>query len=61
MGEEIFSRINSHVIDVLEVARRRDETGLMMRGWTRGPWLSETTETEDRETERDRERESEGR
>lgn len=32
------------MIDVLEVARRGDQTGVMMRGLVRGTWLSKTTE-----------------
>lgn len=38
--EKFFSRINSHVIDVLKVDRRGDQAGVMMRGWMREAWLT---------------------
>lgn len=37
--KKFFSRIDSHVIDVLKVDRRGDQTGVMMRGWVREAWL----------------------
>lgn len=40
--EKLLSRIDSHVIDVLKVARRGDQTGVVMRGWIRETWLSKT-------------------
>lgn len=47
--EEFFSWINSHVVDVLKVARRGDQTGVMMRELIRGTLLSKTTERESNE------------
>lgn len=47
--EEFFSWINSHVVDVLKVARRGDQTGVMMRERIRGTLLSKTTERESNE------------
>lgn len=44
--EKLFSRIDSHVIDVLKVARRGDQTGVVMRGWIRETWLSKTKKGE---------------
>lgn len=44
--EKLFSRIDSHVIDVLKVARRGDQTGVVMRGWIRETWLSKTKKEE---------------
>lgn len=38
--EKLFSRIDSHMIDVLKVARRGDQTGVVMRGRIREAWLS---------------------
>lgn len=47
--EEFFSWINSHVVDVFKVARRGDQTGVMMRELIRGALLSKTTERESNE------------
>lgn len=44
--EKFFSRINSHVIDVLKVDRRGDQAGVMMRGWMREAWLTKWQEEE---------------
>lgn len=38
--EKLFSRTDSHVIDVLKVARRGDQTGVVMRGRIRETWLA---------------------
>lgn len=38
--EKFSSRTNSHVIDVLKVGRRGDQTGVMMRACIREAWLS---------------------
>lgn len=44
--EKFFSRINSHVIDVLKVDRRGDQTGVTVRGRIQEAWLSKQPEGE---------------